>query len=411
MIKTSIIAKGTRATGIGVIGLWLLLLYPLFIFSIVATLGSYQFQEKISRSESKLSISVLLQKAGNIKSQEELLVNLNEQLSGINKSISNTESEIVITRSEYKSVTAMELKKLIELSKYISDKYPSEDSSLGPIVLAKKYEASDSNLKALLEEYEKIPSKYDSLKNKLSNLETVLRNYEINQKTTNEFRSSIDIKLIAFKKEDNIGEFVDELNYMTAFNLETLATMPRQMLVILLTLSMGALGSLLFITQDYFNSTDNKPFSWYLFRPFLGMVTAVAILVLAKAGQITISDAGASNGMKESLNPFFISFIAIISGLLSEHAIEKIRKSAIPFLSIDERKNLPSRWGVGLNKAIKEKNADIKHLEIHLDKSNDIVSNWINEKEPVPFEEQRIISSWLNIPLRELFTDVKPHNK
>ena len=111
----------------------------------------------------------------------------------------------------------------------------------------------------------------------------------------------------------------------------------RSVLVLLLTLAMGTLGSTIFITMEYIAVQEiTRPVSWYVIRPLLGMVTAIAIFVLAKAGQLTIS---ADSGSAE-LNPFVISFLAIISGMLTEQAIEKIGKSAgVVFKSGDSAGN------------------------------------------------------------------------
>lgn len=118
-------------------------------------------------------------------------------------------------------------------------------------------------------------------------------------------------------------------------------TMDRSSLVIFLTMAMGMLGSTIYITQEYVRARSNgqdagnqwqrsyRPISWYIVRPFLGVATAISIYILAKAGQISLTSGSAA----QSLDPFFISFLAIISGLLSEQAIQRISRAADPIFN------------------------------------------------------------------------------
>jgi hypothetical protein len=128
-------------------------------------------------------------------------------------------------------------------------------------------------------------------------------------------------------RSDREKDYISELLSLNDFGFAFLATMPTQLLTLILTLSMGALGSVISLTRAFFDRQATAPFSFYLFRPFLGMVTAIAIFVLAKAGQISISDASLSQGISENLNPFLISFLAVLSGLFSEHAYERIQRA------------------------------------------------------------------------------------
>ena len=41
--------RGVRMTGIGIIGFWLLFLYPLLTWLVIGTLSSYGFQEKVEQ--------------------------------------------------------------------------------------------------------------------------------------------------------------------------------------------------------------------------------------------------------------------------------------------------------------------------------------------------------------------------
>lgn len=186
-----------------------------------------------------------------------------------------------------------------------------------------------------------------------------------------------------------------------------LASMPAQLLTLILTLSMGALGSVIYLTRTYFDKEADEPFSFYLFRTFLGMVTALSIFVLFKAGQISISDRTLAEGSSENLNPFLISFLAILSGLFTEHAYTRIQRAGWAiFRSGAKEAELKDRYGSGLKEAIKGRN--LNELAEFAGVDSQTVRDWISEKQKIPPAAQRIAAAWLNKPMRELFTDLPP---
>lgn len=202
-------------------------------------------------------------------------------------------------------------------------------------------------------------------------------------------------------------DLLNELGFLEqVYGYSLLATMPTQLLTLLLTMAMGALGSMLYITTDYFRSEFERTFSWYVFRPVLGMVTAIAVFVLFKGGQLTISDAGASQALSEGLNPFFISFLGIISGLLSEQAIQRIRSAGTSVFSSSAEDR--ERWAVSVGTEMQAQSLTTDNLATYLRASKDTIDGWIAQKEPVPPTAQQLISALLRRPVRELFSDLGP---
>lgn len=186
--------------------------------------------------------------------------------------------------------------------------------------------------------------------------------------------------------------------------------LPRQFLVLLLTLSMGVLGSLLRMIRNYFDREpdEDEAFSWYIFRPFLGAITALAVLILLKAGQLTITNSS-SIATTEGLNPFFISFIAIISGFLSVQAHDRIRRAGAVIFGSSETPQV-SRWLVSSRlKSLGSK--DLSSLALYLGKSPKKVQKWFDIEEAVPESAQPIVAAWLDESQRVLFTDLKPDKK
>jgi hypothetical protein len=215
-------------------------------------------------------------------------------------------------------------------------------------------------------------------------------------------KSSSELEKISDESKDLLGE----LAYLRFMKFNFLAIMPSQLLTLLLTLSMGALGSVIFLTREFFGGKTNYTISWYLFRPFLGMVTAISIFVLVKSGQLVLSDSKEGIG-SETLNPFFISFLAIISGLLSEQAYEKIHLAGESFLNTGKSKET-ERWGFHLGELLAAKNKSIDELSLFVGVDKSEIESWVLEKAPINNRHQEIISAYLAVPIREIFTDIEP---
>ena len=74
-----------------------------------------------------------------------------------------------------------------------------------------------------------------------------------------------------------------------------------------------------------------------IFRPLIGMLLAFAMFILAHGGMLVLSQ-GAAEETSGQLNPYVISFLGIISGLVSESATRRITLAAETFFQ-DGRQN------------------------------------------------------------------------
>jgi len=182
-----------------------------------------------------------------------------------------------------------------------------------------------------------------------------------------------------------------------------MATQPESVLVFVLIIAMGVLGSTIHITQYFLSGESGHSLTWYFIRPLLGTVTAVAIYILAKAGQLVLDPSKAS----ATMSPWFISFMAIISGLLSGAAIESISRAGRRFFESAEDNGTP-RWGVKLNDKLSTASVDMQQLSAALGVPEPKLDAWADATEAVPQNEQEIIAAWLRLPLREVFSDVEP---
>ena len=193
--------------------------------------------------------------------------------------------------------------------------------------------------------------------------------------------------------------------------LSDFSEIPRQLLVLFLTISMGVLGSLMRITRNYFatkSEEEEEDITWYIFRPFLGAITALSVLILLKAGQLTITNASVGNDT-QGLNPFFISFIAMISGFLSVQAHDRIRRAGAAIFGTLKPPTV-SRWLVTSHLNIHGEK-DLASLASYLSTTEEEVQKWFDMKEAVPESAQPIVAAWLHQPQRVLFTDLKPDKK
>ena len=179
--------------------------------------------------------------------------------------------------------------------------------------------------------------------------------------------------------------------------------MPDELLTLFLAMSMGALGSVMHMTWEFLRKEVHRRARWYLVQPFIGAISAIVIFVFFKAGQITISSADSAS----TLNPFFLSFVGIVSGLLSDRAYERVIELGKAFLGATEDEGIP-RWGVGLKAAMTQSSISPEQIAPYANASVEQVQAWMEEKGPVMPLQQSILSSYLRMPPRQLFTDQPP---
>ncbi|MFT7185998.1 MAG: hypothetical protein ACI84K_001388 [Pseudohongiellaceae bacterium] len=123
----------------------------------------------------------------------------------------------------------------------------------------------------------------------------------------------------------NIGYYDNFFEWFTEpLGLPAFWSLPKSILTLLLVLSTGVLGSIIFVTVEFLKEPEDKiqNLNMYLFRPFLGMILALAIYVMLKAGQFTFVD-----DSNQDLSPFLVSFLGIISGMLAEQAYSRLTKT------------------------------------------------------------------------------------
>jgi hypothetical protein len=199
-------------------------------------------------------------------------------------------------------------------------------------------------------------------------------------------------------------------------NLRVLTTflfnLPGEFLTLVLALAMGVFGSTIHITRVYLGTAtlETDQASWYLFRPLLGAAMALAVYIFFKAGVLVFSQSQSAEG--SMLNPFVIAFLGIISGLFSEHAYNRLDRSAREFFRPDtpaDKEN--SRWAVGVLSEMADQGRTRAQLAEFLKESLDTVDQWVEGRSPVTPQLQQTIAFWLGKTVDELFSDPNTEDK
>jgi hypothetical protein len=181
----------------------------------------------------------------------------------------------------------------------------------------------------------------------------------------------------------------------------------NDMLVLLLLISMGVLGSALNLLAVYIaNEQDSLSFGEYPLRLAFGAVLAIVMFIVAKAGIPILADTSKIGG-NAPLNPYFISLLAIVSGLMSDRAMGTIRNVATSLLeSVGGADYSPRYSRVALDDVLKAANRELDGLAALLGTSAENARKLFSGNDKVPPDQQKLISAYLGLPVRELFSDL-----
>ena len=184
-------------------------------------------------------------------------------------------------------------------------------------------------------------------------------------------------------------------------------TLPSEVLVMLVVIAMGTMGSMISITQVFFAGED-RPITFYMFRPLLGGVVAIGVYVLTKAGVIVASNLPQQASGTAELNAFFVSFVSLVAGLMSDSAINMMKSAGASFMRGDPVTE-KARYASRVKELMaKDDNKTAERLYAFFGEPKEAVDDWLEQKEPVPGDAQRVIAAWLDQPVREVFSDIPP---
>jgi hypothetical protein len=177
--------------------------------------------------------------------------------------------------------------------------------------------------------------------------------------------------------------------------------LPREVLVMLLTMVMGMLGSVVTMTWSFVRRDSGLTVRRFLILPAVGALSAFIVLIFAKAGQISLT----SGDSADVLNPYFLSFLGIISGLLSERAYARIAQIGENFFAVDDDR---PRWSVRVEEVMADEGVSAaqmaEYMKVAPNAAEDILAGRL---QATPLQ-QLVIASTLRRHPRELFTDIAP---
>jgi phage shock protein A len=285
------------------------------------------------------------------------------------------------------------------------NEYEAQHSELNPLILSiatayanwdpaqLEHEKADAAAKALTREIEELTT---DLKSAQSSLDSVFSS--IKEKPTEADKRKIESALYEIEPTDNwLGKIINKL-----------VTEQPEILTLSLVICMGLLGASLNITNSVFREGETRNFGSYFLQVCVGAIAALVIFVVAKAGVPLVTDASKIGG-DAPINPYFISFLAIISGLLSERAIASVQAQGGRFFG-SEPPDEPRRWiKDDLSAEMQSQNLSAKALAAYLGMEEEGVESIVKGLQTADAEQQKVIAIYLRRNKRDIFTDMPPN--
>ena len=188
----------------------------------------------------------------------------------------------------------------------------------------------------------------------------------------------------------------------TGYNLIAL---PRMMLVLLLSIFMGVLGSLIYITKDFYQNPDRRGFWSIVFRIGLGAGVAFALFFFAAAGMLAMAQA--KSGSQSDMSPYLIAFLGITGGYLSDRVTQWMREMGENAFKV-KGDGPPDRWAVGLADGLKANGLDNTALASSVGVPAADADAWVAMTKPVPGDKQSLVAAFLREHPSKVFTDIAP---
>jgi hypothetical protein len=187
-----------------------------------------------------------------------------------------------------------------------------------------------------------------------------------------------------------------------AYNIVAL---PRMMLVLMISIFMGILGSLIYITMDFYRSPDERGFWNIAFRIGLGAGVAFALFFFAAAGMLAL--ASTKSGAQSDMSPYLIAFLGITGGYLSDRVTQWMREVGENTFKI-KSDGPPDRWAIDLGGRLREAGLDEGALASASGATIADADAWIARSKPVPGAKQALVAAFLRLHPSQMFTDIPP---
>jgi hypothetical protein len=130
-------------------------------------------------------------------------------------------------------------------------------------------------------------------------------------------------------------------------------------------------------------------------------VVFFSIFIVAKAGVPVIADASKLGG-EAPINPYFVSFIAILSGLFSENAIASVQAQGAKFFGTDVPGGPDRRAREDLTASLQPPDLSLKAIGAYLGTTEDVTKSILSGKMQATAEQQKTISLYLRRQLADV---------
>ncbi|HWA89959.1 MAG TPA: hypothetical protein VG889_07980 [Rhizomicrobium sp.] len=187
-----------------------------------------------------------------------------------------------------------------------------------------------------------------------------------------------------------------------AYNIVAL---PRMMLVLLISIFMGVLGSLIYITMDFHRDPDHRGFWNIVFRIGLGAGVAFALFFFAAAGMLAL--ASTKSGAQSDMSPYLIAFLGITGGYLSDRVTQWMREVGENAFKI-KTDGPPDRWAIDLAPKLAAAGLDNAALARATGATVSDAEAWGAQTKPVPGDKQGLVAAFLRVHPSKVFTDIPP---
>lgn len=186
----------------------------------------------------------------------------------------------------------------------------------------------------------------------------------------------------------------------------SIVLLPKMMLILTLSIFMGVLGSLIYLSQEFLKDPDGRGFWDILFRISLGAGVAFALFFFAAAGMLAMTQSS-SGAAQSDMSPYLISFLGITGGYLSDRVTQWMREVGENTFKVNPG-GPPPRWAIGLDAALKAAGLSSAALASASGATPGDVDAWVALTKAVPGDKQALIAAFLREHPSRIFTDIAP---
>lgn len=386
-------------------GLWLVALLVGTIWISVGSLAAIQVRTDLTEAEKELSFNDVARAYDKYTARKEIidrrLINANPQANAF-AAVDEKVVEIAVALGKGPDIDPIAFEVTSEFGEAYaacrSDHRPTEpadgievivESGSGPDAPPAEQALAKDDLCGLFNEHEQLTGAALSLdESSLSEL------YEKVQVTA---QAQID----ELQSNEPLFKHFSAYDFFRLIKAPFLLVVPAPVLVLVVTMAMGVLGSVLTMTWLFIRQDGSMTLRRFLTLPLIGAVSAFVVFIFVKAGQLTLT----AGNTEDTLNPFVLSFVGVISGMLSERAYNRITDVGTSFFDVDDGQ---PRWGSRIKEAMCGIGVSEAELARYLGVTEEEAARIVNESTTATFDQQRLIAACLRRTVRELFTDVPP---